>query len=87
VTLEELGLPYDVFPIDMSKNEQKESWYLEICPNGRIPAIVDTEEGDLALFESGAIMVYLAEKAGQLLPVDRTGRALVGPRTWRGQSE
>ena len=49
VTLEELGLSYDVFPIDMSKNEQKEKWYLEICPNGRIPAIVDTEEGDLAL--------------------------------------
>ena len=77
VTLEELGLSYDVFPIDMSKNEQKEKWYLEICPNGRIPAIVDTEEGDLALFESGAIMVYLAEKTGQLLPTDRPGRAQV----------
>ncbi len=77
VTLEELGLSYDVFPIDMSKNEQKEKWYLEICPNGRIPAIVDTEEGDLALFESGAIMIYLAEKTGQLLPTDRSGRAQV----------
>lgn len=77
MTLEELGLSYDVFPIDMSKNEQKEKWYLEICPNGRIPAIVDTEEGDLALFESGAIMVYLAEKTGQLLPTDRSGRAQV----------
>ena len=77
MTLEELGLSYDVFPIDMSKNEQKEKWYLEICPNGRIPAIVDTEEGDLALFESGAIMVYLAEKTGQLLPTDRPGRAQV----------
>ena len=77
MTLEELGLSYEVFPIDMSKNEQKEKWYLEICPNGRIPAIVDTEEGDLALFESGAIMIYLAEKTGQLLPTDRSGRAQV----------
>ena len=74
MTLEELGLPYDVFPIDMSKNEQKEKWYLEICPNGRIPAIVDTDGpggAPLALFESGAILIYLAEKAGSdLLPTE-----------------
>ena len=77
VTLEELGLSYETFPIDMSADEQKEEWYLAICPNGRIPAIVDTEEGDLAVFESGAIMIYLAEKTGKLLPTDLPGRAQV----------
>ena len=75
VTLEELGLPYEVRPIDMGAGEQKEEWYLEICPNGRIPAIVDHDAEDLAVFESGAIMLYLADKTGRLIPQDLAGRS------------
>ena len=77
VTLEELDLPYEVHPIDLSKNEQKEEWFLALNPNGRIPVIVDREAGDLAVFESGAIMVHLAEKAGRLLPTETGARARV----------
>ena len=76
-TLEELEIPYETHPIDLSKNVQKEEWFLALNPNGRIPVIVDREEGDLAIFESGAIMIHLAEKAGKLLPTDRAGRARV----------
>lgn len=76
-TLEELELPYEVHPIDLSKNVQKEEWYLKICPNGRIPAIVDRDNGDFPVFETGAIMIYLAEKAGKLLPSDDKGRSKV----------
>jgi glutathione S-transferase len=75
VTLEELELPYEVRPIDLGANEQKQDWFLEICPNGRIPAIVDHDEGNLAVFESGAIMLYLAEKTGKLIPSDVAGRS------------
>jgi GST-like protein len=77
VTLEELGLPYEVHPIDLSTGEQKQEWYLELNPNGRIPTIVDRDEDDLVVFESGAIMIYLAEKTGCLLPPDRRRRSLV----------
>jgi glutathione S-transferase len=77
ITLEELEIPYETHFVNLSKGEQKEPWFLEINPNGRIPAIVDREEDDLAIFESGAIMIYLAEKAGRLLPADRRGRARV----------
>lgn len=77
VTLEELGLPYTTRAVDLSKNEQKEPWFLAINPNGRIPAIVDRECGDLAVFESGAIMIHLAEKTGRLLPSDAGPRARV----------
>lgn len=77
VTLEELGLPYTVHPIDIGKGEQKQPAYLKINPNGRIPAIVDREEGDFPIFESGAIMIYLAEKTGRLMPTDRKGRSRV----------
>jgi glutathione S-transferase len=77
VTLEELEIPYEVHAIDLAANEQKQPEFLAINPNGRIPAIVDREEGDLAVFESGAIMIHLAEKAGRLLPTDRAGRARV----------
>jgi len=77
ITLEELELPYAVHPIDLTKGEQKEPWYLKINPNGRIPAIVDRDEGNLAVFESGAIMIYLAEKTGRLLPTERAPRARV----------
>ena len=77
VTLEELGLPYKVHAIDIGKNEQKQPDFLKINPNGRIPAIVDRDEGDFAIFESGAIMLYLAEKTGRLMPTDRKGRSRV----------
>ncbi len=79
VTLEELELPYETRSINMGENEQKEDWYLKICPNGRIPAIVDHDPigggEDLAIFESGAIMLYLAEKTGKLMPQDPAGRS------------
>jgi GST-like protein len=75
VTLEELELPYEVHAIDMSKNEQKEEWFLKLNPNGRIPVIVDRDVDDLAIFETGAIMIYLAEKTGRLLPTDVKGRS------------
>ncbi|WP_224244406.1 glutathione S-transferase family protein [Hyalangium gracile] len=77
VTLEELGLPYTVHPIDISKGVQKQPDFLKINPNGRIPAIIDREEQDFAIFESGAIMIYLAEKTGRLMPTDRKGRSRV----------
>jgi GST-like protein len=76
-TLEELGVPYETRPIDLQKEEQKQEWFLRINPNGRIPAIVDRDAGDLPVFESGAIMIYLAEKTGRLLPSDGPGRARV----------
>ncbi|MDE1172089.1 MAG: glutathione S-transferase N-terminal domain-containing protein [Parvibaculaceae bacterium] len=74
VTLEELDLPYEVHAIDLGKQEQKSPAFLRINPNGRIPAIVDHDADDLAIFESGAIMIYLAEKTGRLLPTDLHGR-------------
>ena len=77
ITLEELALPYKVRRIDFEKREQKEPWYLKINPNGRIPTIVDHDNGGFAVFESGALMIYLAEKAGKLLPADVKGRSLV----------
>jgi len=77
ITLEELALPYKVRRIDFEKREQKEPWYLMLNPNGRIPTIVDHDNGGFAVFESGALMIYLAEKAGKLLPADVKGRSLV----------
>lgn len=77
VTLEELGLPYETHGIELGKQQQKEPWFLKINPNGRIPVIVDRDEDDFAVFESGAIMIYLAEKAGMLLPKDVKGRSQV----------
>ena len=77
VTLEELGLRYAVQPLNLMKGEQKQPEFLAINPNGRIPAIVDSEEDNFAVFESGAIMIYLAEKTGKLLPSDMRGRSSV----------
>jgi len=77
VMLEEAGLAYELHAIDLSSGEQKRDWFLEICPNGRIPAIVDREEGDFPVFESGAILIYLAEKAGKLLPTEKKKRSEV----------
>ncbi|MFL2553078.1 MAG: glutathione S-transferase family protein [Candidatus Rariloculaceae bacterium] len=76
-TLEELELPYEVHSFELREGEHKKDWFLRISPNGRIPAIVDREAGDFAVFESGALMIYLAEKAGQLLPADAAGRSRV----------
>jgi len=75
VTLEELELPYNVHAIDLASGDQKKPDFLKLCPNGRIPAIVDTDEDNLSIFESGAIMVYLAEKTGKLMPTDVKGRS------------
>lgn len=77
IALEELGLPYRVHAIDLASGEQKEPWFLAINPNGRIPAIVDHDAGGFAVFESGAILLYLAEKTGRLMPQDTKGRSLV----------
>lgn len=70
ILLEELGVPYEVHPIDIGKDEQFAPDFLAISPNNRIPAIVDRETGR-SLMESGAIMLYLAEKHGQFLGDDR----------------
>ena len=72
IALEELGLDYATHPIDITAGEQHEAAFLRVSPNNRIPAIVDRET-DLALMESGAILLYLAEKAGRLMP--REGEA------------
>lgn len=77
IALEELALPYTVRQIALSKLEQKEEWFLKINPNGRIPAIVDRGNGDFAVFESGAILIYLAEKTGRLLPTEVKARSRV----------
>ena len=80
IFLEEAGLPYDVHPINISQNDQFKPEFLKISPNNKIPAIVDHEPADggapLSLFESGAILLYLAEKTGQFLPKDLRGRQL-----------
>jgi GST-like protein len=67
IALEEMELPYSVHAVDISKDEQFKPEFLKISPNNRIPAIVDTDNGQ-ALFESGAILMYLAEKTGKLWP-------------------
>jgi glutathione S-transferase len=77
IALEELGLPYTMRPISLGKLEQKEEWFLKINPNGRIPAIIDHDNGDFAVFESGAILIYLAEKTGKLLPTEPKARSRV----------
>ncbi|MFP6564566.1 MAG: glutathione S-transferase N-terminal domain-containing protein [Myxococcota bacterium] len=77
IALEELELPYEVKPIRLDQMEQKKPEFLAINPNGRIPALVDRDADDFAIFESGAILVYLAEKTGRLLPTDAKGRSQV----------
>ena len=77
IALEELGLPYALKVLDLQAGEQKRPEFLAICPNGRIPAIVDRDAGDFAVFESGAILIYLAEKTGRLMPTDAKGRSRV----------
>jgi GST-like protein len=77
VTLEELEIPYEVHAINLSSGAQREEWFLKMNPNGRIPVIVDRDNGDFPVFETGAIMFYLADKAGRLLPSDEKGRSKV----------
>ncbi|TDF35152.1 glutathione S-transferase [Alteromonadaceae bacterium M269] len=77
VTLEEMGLPYEAILVNLLEGEQKKPEFLKLCPNGRIPAIVDKDNDDFAVFESGAIMLYLAEKTGQFLPSDVNKRSQV----------
>ena len=75
IMLEECGLPYTVHIMNLTALDQKQPSFTSINPNGRIPAIVDHDEGDFAVFESGAILIYLAEKLGKLIPTDRRGRS------------
>jgi GST-like protein len=77
IALEELGLDYRVRPISFERKEQQEPWYLELNPNGRIPTLIDHDTDGFVVFESGAILVYLAEKTGRLMPADTKGRSLV----------
>lgn len=81
IALEELGLPYTVKPVNIGRGEQFTPAFLQISPNGRMPAIVDHAPADggapMPLFESGAILIYLAEKAGRLLPLEIRGRHAV----------
>ena len=76
IMLEEVGLPYEVRRIDLRALEQKQDGFLKLNPNGRIPVIVDHDADDFVVFESGAILVYLAEKTGKLLPADAKGRSI-----------
>lgn len=77
VALEEMQLPYTVVNVDLTKGEQKTAAFTAMNPNGRIPVIVDHSEEDLPVFESGAILLYLAEKTGCFMPMDRRGRSRV----------
>jgi len=76
-TLEALGMEYNTHTVNLLENEQKKPEFLAINPNGRIPAIVDRANDDFSVFESGAIMIYLAEQAGQLFPAEAKARSRV----------
>lgn len=75
VALEEMGVAYNLIPVDLSKKEQKSPEFLKMNPNGRIPVIVDRDNDDFVVFESGAILVYLAEKYGKFYPTDPKARS------------
>ncbi len=81
IMLEELGIPYKVIPVNIRAGDQFRAEFLEISPNNRIPAIVDHAPADgggpLSVFETGAILIYLAEKTGRFLPKDLRGRSRV----------
>jgi len=80
VALEEMGVPYKVFPVNISKGEQRGANFLKLSPNGRIPAILDPDGPGgkpLSVFESGAILLYLGEKTGKFLPADQRQRVAV----------
>lgn len=77
IALEELELPYTVHAINLLAGDQKQPGFLAMNPNGRIPVLVDRSAGDFVIFESGAILYYLAEKTGRLMPADAKGRSVV----------
>lgn len=81
IMLEECGLPYKVVPMQLGKGDQHKPEFLELSPNGRMPAILDHAPADgggpFSVFESGAILIYLAEKSGQLLPAEPRARSQV----------
>ena len=77
VALEELDLPYNVHVVNLQSGDQKKPEFLELNPNGRIPVIVDTDNDNLSIMESGAQLIYLAEKAGKLLPTETKARSKV----------
>ncbi|WP_339713997.1 glutathione S-transferase N-terminal domain-containing protein [uncultured Sneathiella sp.] len=78
IALEEMGLEYRVIPVNIGKGEQFEPDFLKISPNNRMPAIIDQDPADggdpISVFETGAILIYLAEKIGQFMPADVRGR-------------
>ena len=76
IALEEMALPYALHALSFAAKDQKQPAFLKINPNGKIPAIVDRDEGGFAVFESGAILIYLAEKTGRFLPADRRARSV-----------
>lgn len=76
IALEELRLAYEVHALDLGALEQKRPEFLAINPNGRIPAIVDRDNDNFTVFESGAILIYLADKAGALLPIEQRRRSI-----------
>ena len=82
IFLEETGLPYKIFPVNIGKGEQFAADFLKISPNNRIPAMVDHEPKGggkpVSIFESGAMLLYLAEKTGKFLPADLHGRGQAG---------
>lgn len=77
IALEEMQIPYEIKLVNMREKEQKEPWFLKINPNGRLPAIIDRDNNDFAVFESGAILIYLAKKSGKFLPRDPDGESRV----------
>src|ERR1700761_9573174 len=77
IMLEETGLPYEVHLVDFATNDQKTPEFLSLNPNGKIPAMIDPDGPDgqpLGLFESGAMLIYLADKVGKFIPADLAGR-------------
>ena len=77
IALEEMGLDYEVHPVNITKDEQFAPDFLKISPNNKIPAIVDRDNGGQTVFESGAILLYLAERTGAFMPDDAAGRIRV----------
>jgi GSH-dependent disulfide-bond oxidoreductase len=77
IALEEMAIPYQVIALNLAEGEQKTTEFLAINPNGRIPAIVDRDAGNFAVFESGAILLWLAEKCGRFLPSEPKARSVV----------